>query len=540
MPSVSIKAFAGLRPISDPTLLSQAEAQSANNLKLVSGAISALLGTTTLKALTKTTPATIYRYGTDASESNYWLEFLTDTDVVASPIAADPWQRLYWADGSQAMMGVNTGIVSGSTYPGSSYILGIPAPASKPTISGTTPTAAAKSVTLTAIYTYVSAYGEEGPPSAAADVVSADTTQNITLSSMSSAPSGNYNITSKRIYLSSTVGNQAQFQFWKEVSVATTSVSGAYDQTALGEICPSTLWVAPPADIRGIKLMGNGAVIGFKDNTAYLSEPNLPHAWPHQYPIDYKIVGVGVFGQTAVLLTNGYPYLIYGADPQAMSTQKLSSPWACLSKRSIVDTGDGVIYASSEGLVMISSSGMDLLTKSLFRAEQWRDYNPSSMYAVLYNSRYHCFYTKADGTRGTLVFDFTGQGASLTTSDINTSTAVSAVFADPRTGTMYMAQGGNIIRFDRGSALTYKWRSKKFRAAYPMNFGYAQVVATTYPVTLNVYADGALKTSKSITSQEVTTLASGFRGLDWELELIGTSDVTQLNMATSVDEIKSL
>jgi hypothetical protein len=540
MPSISIKAFAGLKPISDPLLLSQSEAQVANNVKLVSGAISALLGTTTLKALTKSAPASIWRYGTDASESNYWLEFTTDTDVVASPIAADTYQRAYWSDGSQVKMGVNSTIVSGSSYPGAGYILGIPAPAATPVITGTAATAASKSVTLTAVYTYVSAYGEEGPPSTAAATVTLDPASNITVGSMSTAPVGNYNIATKRIYLSSTVGNQAQFQFWKEIPVATTSTSGSYDQTALGEILPSTLWVAPPAALQGLKLMGNQAMIGFKDNTAYLSEPNLPHAWPHQYPIDYKIVGIGVFGQSAVLLTNGFPYLLYGADPQAMSTQKMAFPWACLSKRSIVDTGDGVIYASSEGLVMISSGGMDIVTKSLFKAEQWRDYNPSTMFAVLHNSRYHCFYTKADGTRGLLIFDFSGQGASLVSSDINTATAVTAAYSDPRSGTLYLAQGTNLVRHDRGSALTYTWRSKKFRAPFAMNFGYAQVIAAAYPVTLKVYADGALKSTKTVSSQEITTLPSGFRALDWELEVSGTSDITQLNMATSVEEIRQV
>ena len=96
------------------------------------------------------------------------------------------------------------------------------------------------------------------------------------------------------------------------------------------------------------------------------------------------------------------------------------------------------------------------------------------------------------------------------------------------------------MRYDKGSALTYTWRSKKFRAAFPMNFGYAQVLASAYPLTLNVYADGALKTTKTVSGPDVVTLASGFRGLDWELEVIGTSNVTQLNMATSVEELRQL
>jgi hypothetical protein len=360
------------------------------------------------------------------------------------------------------------------------------------------------------------------------------------LTSIPGAPSGNYNITTKRLYRSSAVGSQAQFQFVAEIPVAQTAYTDNITQANLGEILPSALWVAPPAELRGLKLMGNGAMIGFKDNTAYLSEPNLPHAWPHQYPIDYKIVGIGVFGQSAVLLTNGYPYMIYGADPQAMSTQKIASPWACLSKRSIVDTGDGVVYASADGLVMINSGGGDIITKGLFTIEQWKSYNPTSMLAVLHNSRYHCFYTKTDGSRGELVFDFSGQGASLVSSTVNTSSVVSAAFSDPRTDTMYLAQDSNILRYDRGSSLTYTWRSKKFRAAFPMNFGYAQVLASAYPVTLNVYGDGSLKTTKTVSGPDVVTLAGGFRALDWELEIIGSSTVTQLNMATSVDEIRQL
>lgn len=540
MPTISLKTFAGLRPLSDPILLAEPEATVANNVKLVSGTLAPLLGTTTLKATTKSNPTNIWRYGTDSNESNYWLEFASDTDVVMSPISADPFQRIYWADGSQIKMGVNSSIISGASYPGSGYILGVPAPVAAPVISGTVPSVASTSTTLTAVYTYVSAYGEEGLPSSAAVTAIVDPAHNITVSGMSSAPTGNYNIATKRIYLSSTVGNQAQFQFWKEVPVGTTTVSDAYNQSALGEILPSEYWNPPPAALKGIKMTGISSMIGFDGNTAYLSEPNLPHAFPHIYPIDMQIVGIGVFGQSAVLLTNGYPYLMYGADPQAMSTQKLAFPWACLSKRSIVDTGDGTIYASADGLVMISGSGMSMLTKQIFTIEQWRALNPSSISAALYNHKYFFTFTRTDGSRGLYVIDLSGQGALLVASDLNSSTAITAMYADPRTDTLYLVQGGNIVRWDRGSALTYTWRSKTFRAPYPMNFGVAQVLANAYPVTLNVYADGVQKASKTVAGAEIVRLPSGYRARDWQIEIVSANTVTEANMATSVDEIRSV
>lgn len=540
MPTASIKAFDGLKPLVDPVLLENGSAQSANNVKLITGAILPLKGTTTLKALTKSQPKTIYRYGSSDVETEYWLEFTNRTDVMRSPIADNQYGMLYWADGSEVKYAPNSLIVSGSTYPGAGHKLGIPAPASGPTLSGTAPTSAQSSVTLTAVYTYVSAYGEEGPPSPASGVVTASTASSITVSGMSTAPAGNYNIATKRIYLSSTVGTGAQFQFWKEIPVATSSTSGSYDQSALGEVLPSTDWVAPPANLKGLRMMANGIAVGFVENTAYASEPNLPHAWPHQYPADYEIVGVGTFGQSAVFLTNAFPYVLSGVDPAAMSFDKLSLPQSCVSVDSIVETGNAVYYASPDGLVAVGAAGVEIVTKGLLTPEQWRQYNPSSIKAAVNEQRYIGLYTKTNGDRGVLIFDFSGAGATFTTADINSSTPITAMHQDARTDTLYLAQGTNIVRYDRGSALTYTWRSKVFRTGFPMNFGFGQLIADSYPMTMKVYADGQLKITKTVASKDLFRLPAGFRAMDWEIEIAGTAKVTQALITTSAAEARSV
>lgn len=538
MPTAIVKAFDGLKPITDPLLLDPGGATVAKNLRLVSGAIQPVQNSTVLKALTKSQPKTLFRYGSSSVETEYWLEFVADTDVMRSPIIDNQYGMLYWSDGVEPRYAPNSLIVSGSSYPGASYKLGVPEPVSQPLLNGTASTAASKSVTLTAVYTYVTAYGEEGPPSAAAGVMTLDPEQNITVSGMSAAPDGAYNVTLKRIYLSSTVGSSAKFQFWKEVPVATTSTSGAYDQAALGEVIPSTDWVAPPAALKGLKAMANGIAVGFVENTVYLSEPNLPHAWPNQYPVDYKIVGVGTFGQSAVILTEGLPYLLTGVDPAAMSLDKLKNPQACLSKRSIVETADGVAYASPDGLVVISPAGMNIITRTLMSKKQWQAYNPASMVGAMYDNRYHCFYTKTDGTRGLMIFDFTGQGAVLVEHGQVDSTAVTAAHADPRTDTLYLAQGGNIVAFDKGSDATYTWRSKVYRLPFPINFSVGQVVADSYPVTMRIYADGSLRMTKTVTDNNVFKLKSGFRGMDWQFELEGSTRLTNAGISTSVEEMR--
>ena len=180
---ITIKLFEGIRPIQDAILLRDTEATSTLNTRLLSGGLTALKGTTTLKALTKTAPLTIFRYGNASAETDYWLEFLADTDVIRSPIANDTYGRAYWTDGGTPKYAPNSVILSGASYPGGSYDLGIPTPAATPTVSSfTAPPNAANSETRTYVYTYVSAYGEEGPPSAASALVTLNPSASATVS----------------------------------------------------------------------------------------------------------------------------------------------------------------------------------------------------------------------------------------------------------------------------------------------------------------------------------------------------------------------
>lgn len=413
-----------------------------------------------------------------------------------------------------------------------------PAPGTTPVTNATIPPKQVPE-SRTYVYTYVSAYGEEGPPAEASDIVDLDPEQPVTIS-MGGAPTGSFNITLKRIYRSSTVGSRAEFQFVAEIPVATTSYVDSVDQGDLGEVLPSTGWVAPPAGLKGLRLMANGAAVGFVGKTLYFSEPNLPHAWPHQYPIDDEIVAVGVFGQSVAVLTNSYPYLFQGIDPAAMASTKLQLPQACASKRSLGETGDGVIYASPDGLVAIGSN-VGLITQTSISRQQWQQYNPSSMQSYLHDGRVVIFYTGLNGVRGVLMFDLSGQGALMTTSNISEAvgSAVTAGYQDAKTDTLYLALGSNIVRFDAGSNLSLTWRSKVYRLPSQQNFAVAQVRASAYPVTFNLVADGTTVHTQTVASGDQFRLPSGFLSLDYEFEVSGSSTISEVLVATSAMELKA-
>ena len=306
-------------------------------------------------------------------------------------------------------------------------------------------------------------------------------------------------------------------------------------QALLGEVLPSQDWVAPPAGLRGLKVLANGAAIGFLENTIHLSEPNLPHAGPHRVPLDQKLVGVGVFRGGAAILTNGHPYLLTGADPAAMTPDRLEIPYACVSKPSISDTGDGCLYACAQGVASIGSGGVSLMSEKLLSQDQWTAYNPPSMVGVYVDGKYYLRYETFGGTRGMLIFHL--KSGSLSVTDINQATAVTATYFDARSGTLYMAQGGNIVRHDKGSNLTAAWRSGKYRLARPANMACAAVTADAYPVTLRVYADGSLVSALTMTGPEARRLPSGFEARDWEIEVESANKVTRVAVATSIAEL---
>ena len=534
MPAIVVKAVGGMRPIVEPHLLDPSEGVLARNMRIVSGAIEPLRGSTTLQATSVASPQTIWRYGNAEAESSWWFQFAGDVDIIRSPIADDPYGRAYWSDGGAPRYGPSSVLISGASYPGSSYILGLPAPATAPSLAYT-PDATATAETRSYVITYVTAYGEEGPPSSPTAPVSIDPEAAVTLSGMATGPSGAYNVTLKRIYRTSTVGSSAEFQFVAEIPVAQSTYADTVSQALLGEVLPSLEWEAPPSGLKGMKMLANGAAIGFKGNTVYLSEPNLPHAWPHKVPLDAPIVGIGVFRDGAAILTNGHPYLLTGADPSAMTPQRLELPHACVSKRGIADTGDGCIYPSAAGLITIGSGGMADLTQKLLSDDQWRAYNPSSMFGSYFDGRYYCRYQKTSGERGILIFDL--RTGALSVTDINATTDVTAMYFDPRSGTLYMAQGGNIVRHDKGTNLTATWRSGKYRLARPANMSCVAATADAYPVIVRVYADGALVRSVSITDPNARRLPGGFEARDWELEVEASTKVTRVAMATSIGEL---
>ena len=357
------------------------------------------------------------------------------------------------------------------------------------------------------VYTFVSAYGEEGPPSAASTVITTDDNATITVSNLSTAGAkSNNNFGSsagtKRIYRSNTGSNTTAFQFVAEVAMATTSYDDTSNNNELAEVIPSTYWIAPPDDdsstypdgpMKGLTAMPNGVMAGFTGKRLCFSEAFLPYAWPILYRItlEDEIVSLAAVGNGLIVTTKGRPYLVAGTDPASMSALRMETPQACLSKTSTVDMGPFVIYAGPDGLVAAAGTDVQVITEGLITPEQWQSqYYPTTINATLWQGRYLGFYNTGSGFGG-FIFDPRAERKAFTT--LTASALIRGTFTDPDDGNAYLIVANQIKKFQGGTTdQTYTWKSKDFTLPKPTAMSFIKVDAEAFPVTVKVYGNSTL------------------------------------------------
>ena len=539
MAVIQLKSFGGISPKVSPRLLADNQAQVALNCAVFSGTIIPLPGLgATAATLTKTgTPKTIYRFGQDIiSDANYWFHWTTEVDVARGQIAGDTSEWTFYTDGVLPKATYNTLALSGTEYPTVSRPLGLPAPTSACTATAGAAPSGSTATPETRVYSYTlvskeAGYEFESAPAAASGSVDVVPEQPVTVGDFAALPSG-FNVTHRRIYRS-TAGS---FLFVAEITSAATSYEDTKLADDLGEEVPSLTWLQPPAELRGLINLPNGIMAGFKGRDVFFCDPYHPHAWPAQYQqsLDYPVVGLGRMDTTLAVLTTGSPYIIQGSHPDSMTVVKADLEPSCVSKRSIVSFNGAVIYASPDGLVMLSSSGSKVITEQYFIRSQWQAFfKPESIHAYQHDLKYIAFYDNGT-TQGGFIYD--------TTSGVLTMHYIYATagYNDLQNDKLFLTFADRAVKpWFEGAAKSFVWRSKKFTFPRPVSMACAQLEAEGYPATAKFYVDGVLMYTHTVTDRSPFRIAAA-SGRDWEVQIEGDTEVFGFAMAQSMTELSDV
>jgi hypothetical protein len=516
-------------------------AQTALNLNLESRTLRPWRGLQDIQTgLTTGTPSTIYRFGLDLlSDTQYWFNFTSkDVDLVKGPLVADQTERtIYTGDGAPKWTN-NTLALTAPPYPAAYRDLGVPAPSTAPTVS-VTGTGSGTEETRVYLYTNVTTYGEESAPSpASAEVTVAASGHTVTITGFATAPTGNSSTVARRIYRSVTSATGVtNYYFIKELPNGTSSTTDDVGD-AIGEPIETSDWLLPPSTMFGITAMANGVLVGFDQNDVCISVAYVPYAWPLAYRLstDYPIVGGKAIGNQVVVLTTGNPYLLSGVAPESMTLTKLEWPQACVSKRSIVNVGGAVVFASPDGLCAVDGAGqLTNLTEALFSRDDWQALNPESMHGYVHNGRYVGFYDTGV-IQGGFVFEPRQGDAAFSYID----TYATAGYADLIQDELFLKVTTKIQKWNAtGAYSNYTWLSGVSTLERPENLGVAMVRADAYPVTFKLYADEVLKHTQSVSNNLPFRLPSGYKAAQYEVEISGANEVYEVLVASTPTELKA-
>ncbi len=388
--------FSGERPRVASFLTKDYEAQDAENCDFSRGDLRSLKAHAREANLTATgTLLSLYQWMKTATDE--WIVSTNELDFCRSPIAGEAHDRVYVTGMAEPRVLTNSILSVPFDFTTDYYKLGVPAPVAA--LSGATPAVPGTDYRAY-IYSYVvklnTTDAEEGKNSPIL-AISNYGSGNVTLAGFTAPPSGR-SIGKIRIYrTSSGSAGVADFLFVGEFNTAGvdfgtyTYVDNVAD-SALGEVFTCETWEVPPTTLAGLIAPNGGSLVGFVGNRVYFSEPYLPHAWPYSYPVDSTIIGLGSIGNTIIVLTDAFIYMMTGP-ANAISTQKLSSRMPCVSKAGIVSCEIGVLYPSDEGIVQVTMDGPSLLSYEYFTKNQYSAYNPSIIRAVFYYGKYFAFHS---------------------------------------------------------------------------------------------------------------------------------------------------
>lgn len=384
-------------------------------------------------------------------------------------------------------------------------------------------------------YTYVTAEGFESAPATASELITCQVDSTVTIANLAAEPGGSYGINRIRIYRTQNGEISSGFYFVKEIS---SNLSSTTDSTVtLGELLPSTTWTMPPADLSHLTGLWNGMLAGISGRSVRFCEAFVPYAWPLAYeilPASVSPVALATFGQTLVMLTDGNPSLITGGSPDAMDETPMEFLQACIAPLSAVGLGHGVAWASPDGLAYVGQGGARMLTDGLMTREDWQALNPSTIQGCVYERRYFGFFN--DGSRkGFMVDPLNPQGIYFM------DFGCDALYVDDQQDALFVLDGVSIKKWDAGAALTTTFKSKVFHLPKPTQaFAAAEVVASSYPATFKLYADGALVHTQTVANANPFRLPGGYHAQDVQIEVSTSGAIQAIAMAHSITELSQV
>lgn len=580
MEPIKVEVFGGEIPARDSRILPPNNAFEATNVRLQGGSLDGFSVPIAVHTLINPAAQFAYRIPFDVHDLNVgpstWMEFEDSTvRVFPALVVNDRFERYYWC-GLNTPPSYNTldRIKTGQ----SEFKLGVPAPTVAP---GVVPSATGSGIdeARAYVYTWVTAYEEEGPPSPPTLVTGKnDDTWALTATLPTNTDTAGRTLSKVRFYRTITGSDGvATYFFLVEQDIGTVTYDDTIEDLVLsaqGEL-ESSGWIAPPEDLQGIVNLANGMLVGWKGRDVYFCEPYRPHAWPSAYnlTVDYPIVGIGTWGSAMFVVTTGTPWYGGGNNPASVNLTRIPVSEPCVSRESIVATAQGVYYAGANGVVLATPYTISNATEKLIQRKEWlEEYRPESHRSVLFAGNYFAVQYNPDTAATIPPFGFIVDldDPTIGVTHIDNLGQMINIFSDDWSGQTLIIINSKVYVWDPHNEpntmiVPYKWRSKEYSLPYKENLGALKVFTKKRPTggnqvnspvltlpgpdplpdgvdgVVRVYCDDVLIWEREIAeSGELMRLPSEQKSEFWSIEFESRVKITSFQWASSARALRQI
>lgn len=429
--------------------------------------------------------------------------------------------------------------------------LGFPVISRPPTVTypNGTPLTTDKVIERRYLYAYRDIYGQLSQGSAPSAPVTADWDARAVISGFI-VPPAEYPVVSIVLYTTvpgvqtdevPKADSNSFFQI-AEFPISTLAYEHSPLTTNIGELYMNQSFYEPPTDLSEIRHWGTNQLVGISDGKLMFSQPMAYHAWP----IDYTIMPASP--ALTVVATENFGYILTCGMPEVVNlkhdcqggkcheTAQITEQLPVLSIRSAVAHDDSALYASKDGLVMLTRNRVRVITANLFTQEQWLAIHPNTMVGVVHDG----FYI---GCTDNYAFRLRIPDEAYENNPLNLLVELSL-----RATAFYRSSDDRLYFSDRrgiwewGAGVGYKpyyWRGRVENIDARRGMG-ASEIDVDGTVTVRYLKSGRVTWERIVVGNRCFRVPPYVRGGDLQVEVTGTGEVSRVKIAASKSVISGL
>lgn len=543
MPAFTVNRFGGSMPRMAPHLLPGSAGEVAQDCKLWHGRLESWREP---REVRQADPATLTSYLYECC----WLDFGSCVDVAVGPVNC----RKVFTTGQEDWPAVIE-VVPTTENPCATVLrrLGVPCADAAPSVVAAGGGAPKDSEGRSYAYLYVNSAGERGALSKGSEPVVMRDGQTAVISGWA-VPDASWGVTQVEIYRTVSgyqppgkeAGNVLDTT-WMLVGSAAIGAASFVDNVRnelLISALEEDLADPPPADLRGIvHIDGMNCLAGFVGKRIYFSENNSYHQWPYFLDLDDNVKGLGQSNGILYAATDGHPYAISAAvDCKNAGCRDavrlpISYPMVGWGNRRIAALPQGVVYPSHNGLVVLAGRNEPgLLTHPLYAPDDWQKLEPQTVTPVVHEGKLFVF-----ARSGAFVLTLPNGPEASWPLDLHSTLSDRGVLDAfvSRQGDLYLLmEDARILQWDRGAVMRpHKWVSAEFVTPLAVNFGAAHLFHQGGNESVTITNDKRQVFQRQVSTSRAFRLPNWLSGTRWKLTLEGTSSVSLISVAPSMQEL---